>query len=201
MVQKLDDMGALIKAEGVPSVLRSDLATEERMLAHPLETTYYKCKKLKDSLYLEYDRKDFELQIEIAEFNTKLHQSHIVEIMQEIEVVENLQKDECDAAFRRQYEQELVKLREELANFQQLLVKLASSRAMYEQQLPDLDAQGESPGLVPVTPPHASLPPPPPVVEGPMALLLEAARIKEEKLKAEADNADGTAAASPKKSK
>ena len=195
MIQKLHDMGAIEVIDGT-NTLRRNLTAEERLVTDPIETTYFKCKKLKDRLNLEYDKKDFGLQIEIAEFKTKVYESTEIEIVQNIDACENLLKLDCDAEDRRYYEEKVLQFNQEQAKLQQVLVDIANNRAHYEQQLVELDARGDGPGLIPAPP---RVPLPPPVEKDPMTRLLDAARARAEKQKAEAGTAGGTAASPEEK--
>ena len=182
--QQFRDLGAV----GPDNKIRTNLTAAERLTVDPMRVRYVKFEKLHHSLAMEHDHKNFGLQIEIMEFNTKAYETNQKAIARDLVLFQNLLNTECDLAHQQYYEQQLLIRNRELIKIHAKLMEFASARAHYEQKLVDLAALDEETRNVP------PIPPPPPIEKDPMTLLLEAAAARAEREKEAAGTAAGTAA-------
>ena len=154
--KKLWDMGALT-ARGVD--IRTDLTEEKELVVAPIAATFLKCSKLKRSLTRDHDIKKCELDIEIAKFHTTSLEQDVTAFIRKIDnkIKNVLMAGGCDVERDeeqvRVYQGDLVKVLYEIDEFN-------SQRALLEQRLQELVAEGEGDALVPAAnKPPSRIPP------------------------------------------
>ena len=153
---KLRDMGALT-AGGIATT--TVLTEEEKLVAAPIDATYQKYRKLKRSLTRDHDMKQCELDIEIEKFNTLALEEIVTVLIRKID--DKMEKVLMERGYDAEREEELVRVcQDDLVKAQRELDESNGQRALLEQRLQELVAEGEGDALVPATKPPSHVAPP-----------------------------------------